>query len=215
MKLEPCEDKISEGEIRDWSELINGFSWKKRGRVERLSEKVIFGIPKLLRADLWSYLVGAKPDLYTRQGVFSHLAEKKLEKECEEKLVYDIPRTFCGLLEKYGDENTREKLTKILRAYSNFEEGVRYQQGMSMITLGILTAMKTKCEDVFWVLHRLLKQNRFGLKEIFVEGASKYFDQYDRLLANILPEVQKHLVTSPFKSVLISLNFFCKGKKPS
>ena len=132
------------------------------------------------------------------------------------QIYLDIHRTFpTHVLFKEKDSITQQKLTKVLLAYSNYNQRIGYCQGMSYVA-GLFLMYYDEAES-FWLLEFLLQKNRLGENYIkSMSGILRMSTILDELLKSHYPLIFQHFkglgihplmyVTSWFMTLFTQLN---------
>lgn len=105
----------------------------------------------------------------------------------------DAPRTFPKLLS--FDLDQRNRLERVLLAYTALDPELGYCQGMNFVAGLLLVASDGDEEEAFWMLACLMKES--GLRGFYARGfplLQKYCQAFDVMLEMESPELRSHLV---------------------
>jgi hypothetical protein len=109
--------------------------WRQMSR-DMLRRTILEGVPYHLRRELWIQLADVSALKLSSAQSYSDLHSSPVEKWLS-KIDKDIDRTFSQLL-FFQDGGNREKLRRVLVAYSNYDPEIGYCQGLNFIAGGLL-----------------------------------------------------------------------------
>ncbi|KAG0168026.1 GTPase-activating protein [Apophysomyces sp. BC1034] len=173
-----------------WAQAISDFDKVAQSQASALRENLRTGIPPSLRGMMWQIISKARAtgDLdvqYRNMLPRSSPHEKMIER--------DLARTFPEHPYFQGrDGEGQQALFNVVKAYSIFDQGVGYCQGISFVAGCLLLHMPE--EESFCVLVRLMEC--YGLRGHYtqeMEALPEHMYQFDNLLQQKLPEIHRHL----------------------
>jgi len=157
------------------------------------------GIPVECRWEVWKAAV--RMEEHARPGLYQELIP--VTNQWTRLIEIDIPRTFPEMM--FFDKEQQQSLLRILHAYANFNPDVGYCQGMNFVA-GLLllvsqngdfreTPRLEKEEETFWMFVCLMEHGTLsGFYRKRFPLLRRYFWAFDRLVAEILPDLQKHFL---------------------
>ncbi|TPX37416.1 hypothetical protein SmJEL517_g00648 [Synchytrium microbalum] len=186
-----------------WGKLMSNFEAVARKHPRVLTRKLHAGIPPAIRGMVWQLMCkGKSQELET---TYSNLLSRT--SPFEKQIQRDLPRTFPEQEYFRNGGTGQESLFHVIKAYSLFDPEVGYCQGMSFIIGPLLLNMPE--EEAFCVLVRLMKNYEFrGLYTPKMEGLSLRLFQFEKLLEEQLPAVNRHLYVEGIKSTMYASQWF-------
>ena len=108
----------------------------------------------------------------------------------------DIMRTFPKIKKHKEDVNAGEnKLFNVLRAYSRYDEDVKYCQGMNFIVFLFLENLENNEERAFWLLVAMMKHLKWRkLYKLDTPKLMKLLDRLKKKMKKEIPDVHDHMV---------------------
>uniref|UniRef100_UPI00358F129B ecotropic viral integration site 5 protein homolog isoform X2 n=1 Tax=Myxine glutinosa TaxID=7769 RepID=UPI00358F129B len=168
-------------------------------------ELVRKGIPHHFRGIVWQLLCDAHNT--PEKGRYAELLLQA--SPCERLIRRDIARTFPSHELFRPPHPGQETLFNIMKAYSLVDREVGYCQGTAFIA-GLLL-MQMPEEDAFAVLIRLMRDNPYSLRNLYLPGMPALglaLFQLDRLLQVQLPELHAHLVAQGLSTATFASPWF-------
>jgi Holliday junction resolvase RusA-like endonuclease len=174
------------------------------------------GVPKHRIGDVWYNLSKLIPNtkfiMCTKERtasqdhycLFHQLCE--LSSPFEQQILADVHRTFPDQ-EVSSSEDFQKSLYNVLKAYSLYDEGVGYCQGLSFVAALLL--MKVPEEQAFYILARLMRGH--DLRSIYTEdmrGVQLRMFQMNKLVQQLFPALYKHMEALEVKISLILIPWF-------
>lgn len=149
----------------EWKDLL--VQKKKRSQVqeERLIWSIKLGLPQGLRGAIWEYLVKVEKYRSKAPEMYTNYLKKPNKDNTDFTISKDILRTFPSNLAHKEDYRTGEnKLFNVLKAYSTYDEKVKYWQGMNFIAFLFLENLEQSEVSIgFWGHHNIVTK-MFRLK---------------------------------------------------
>ncbi|PRP80514.1 RabGAP/TBC domain-containing protein [Planoprotostelium fungivorum] len=204
----------------------------KSGRLLRLVRK---GVPPELRGQVWYYISGAHmkekncvPNYYQQllrtspaasefQGIYGTWLKHSHFMRENDKMIFpnrnavqsielDLDRTFPEHLEFVGDSPMKEKLRRVLLAYSRRNPYVGYCQSMNTIA-GVLLLFMPE-EKAFYTLCTIVEDYHveyFGKSMIGILVDQSMFDSQ---MDSKMPDVTEHLQSESFPCSAVTFKWF-------
>eukprot|EP01012_Entosiphon_sulcatum_P064291 TRINITY_DN93076_c0_g1_i1.p1 TRINITY_DN93076_c0_g1~~TRINITY_DN93076_c0_g1_i1.p1 ORF type:complete len:695 (+),score=140.80 TRINITY_DN93076_c0_g1_i1:28-2085(+) len=199
------EHDISEDALREWSDVI--VRWpeiSKKGKTMMAAR----GVPDKLRYQVWTLLTEehiGRP----LQDMTENYRLLVTRPSATERIIFgDINRTFPvhDFFREEGGEG-QQRLYRVAKAYSVYDQGIGYVQGLSFIIAELLIHMPE--EDAFsLVVHMMF---HYGLRELFAPemvGLKLMLYQLDRLLAEAVPDLHAHLAEQGVTTEMYASQWF-------
>lgn len=211
-KLTTNEAKIREKEskrIGKWIKMLR--KWDKYAHGEKFKKRVYKGIPNAVRGQVWANILGVPQVKQEQEGKYWEMVKQSHEYSNDIRQIdLDVNRTFRNNVmfrERYGPK--QQSLFQVLAAYSIYNTEVSYCQGMNQIA-GLLLMFMSE-EDAFWALSILMTDKKHAMHGFFIPGFPKlkrFQDHHDKLLAQYLRKLKKHMDKSGIQSSLYTLKWF-------
>lgn len=136
-------------ELEFWSALVSNYSQTAQRLPTLTSNKIRNGVPPPLRGVVWMSIAGAREtfleDEYERLSSESSPYEKMIHK--------DVGRSFPGVdMFRDADGEGQKMLSKVLNAFSLWDQDIGYCQGLGFVVGPLLMHMGDK--EAFCVLVR-------------------------------------------------------------
>lgn len=194
-------------ELEFWTALVRDYPSTAQRLPTLTANKIRQGIPPPLRGVVWQSIAGARDPAL----------EEEFDKLCCESSPYeqlihkDIGRSFPGV-DMFRDPNGegQQMLSRVLKAYSLYDQDIGYCQGLGFIVGPLLMNMGDK--EAFCTLVRLMEQ--YGLRSCFLPnltGLHLRIYQFQHFLSSYLPNVTAHLEKLQVEPLYITqwfLSFF-------
>mmetsp|Transcript_21368 Transcript_21368/g.24832 ORF Transcript_21368/g.24832 Transcript_21368/m.24832 type:complete len:410 (+) Transcript_21368:41-1270(+) len=200
----------------DWIKILKNNDLENTSTTE-LYASLRQGIPFELRPQIWMFLAGVDK-LKKTEGSISYWELANAEctnKEDEIQIGKDVDRTFSHNIfftDKSYDGKAR--LTRILRAYVNYDPTIGYSQGMNSFCAALLVILhpenysssqlkffetyeKDYEENTFWILVHLMKEKNW--RSIYKKDFPKMFEMtkyLEKLIQTQLPEIHAAILAS-------------------
>ncbi|KAJ3388447.1 GTPase-activating protein [Lobulomyces angularis] len=187
-----------------WGKVVSDFDRVALKHSRTLTKKIQLGIPSALRGMVWLLLCkGKNPEL---EAVYTTLLTRSTT---HEKLIQrDLSRTYPKVEYFQGNDGPgQEALFNVIKAYSLYDLEVGYCQGISFVVGALLMNMPE--EEAFCALVQLMKQYRF--RELYTSdmaGLQLRIYQFDNILKEHLPLIQKHLEKEGIQSNMYASQWF-------
>ncbi|RCH99480.1 GTPase-activating protein [Rhizopus stolonifer] len=169
-----------------------------------LIHHVQFGIPSSIRGMVWQLVSKAKDENLSRM----YLDQLKEPSPYDKMIQRDLSRTFPGhAYFKDSDGQGQEDLYNVVKAYSIYDKGVGYCQGLAFIVGPMLLNMPD--EDAFCLFVKLM--NKYGLRGHFtpeMDGLHLRLYQFDALILEHLPHISRHLNEEGVSSTMYASQWF-------
>ncbi|KIR80605.1 hypothetical protein I306_02059 [Cryptococcus gattii EJB2] len=176
--------------------------WKTFSRLARR------GIPLKYRGDVWAECSGAKDLMVPGEYAEILTVHKDDVSPVMADIDKDVSRTFPGNVFFGGDGPGVEKLKRVLVAYSWYNPGVGYCQGMNMVAATLLLTHSDE-EQAFWILiciiDRLLPANYFSPSLVGSRADQLVLSQ---IVAQILPKLHAHFLALGVDLASITFGWF-------
>ncbi|XAO21799.1 hypothetical protein I312_100555 [Cryptococcus bacillisporus CA1280] len=176
--------------------------WKTFSRLARR------GIPLKYRGDIWAECSGAKDLIVPGEYAEILTVHKDDVSPVMADIDKDVSRTFPGNVFFGGDGPGVEKLKRVLVAYSWYNPGVGYCQGMNMVAATLLLTHSDE-EQAFWILiciiDRLLPANYFSPSLVGSRADQLVLSQ---IVAQILPKLHAHFLALGVDLASITFGWF-------
>ncbi|KAJ3071151.1 GTPase-activating protein [Quaeritorhiza haematococci] len=185
-----------------WGRVMNDYESVARKHSRTLARKLQFGIPDAIRGMVWQLMCkGKSTDL---ENAYSNLLTRV---SVHEKLIQrDLARTFPKH-EYFQSKAGQEALFNVIKAYSLYDLEVGYCQGISFLVGALLLNMPE--EEAFCCLVRLMKAYNFrDLYTPQMSGLQLRLYQFDSLLRELLPVVDRHLEAEGIVSSMYASQWF-------
>ncbi|BEI93481.1 uncharacterized protein CcaverHIS019_0511090 [Cutaneotrichosporon cavernicola] len=177
-----------------WGTVVQDYDTVANERPKELSRAIQQGIPAVIRGPIWQLMSASKN---------ANLEEtyKTLLKQTspyEKNIQKDINRTFPSH-KFFQGASGQEGLFVVCKAYSLYDPDVGYTQGLAFIVATLLLNMPD--EEAFCVLVRLMTS--YNLRSHYLDnmpGLQLRLFQFDRLVEDVLPLLNAHLVRKGIKS---------------
>jgi TBC1 domain family member 10 len=158
-------------------------------QLKRRSRK---GIPDSVRGKAWGMMAGINERRKTDRKMYTRLLSRE-ECPCESIIERDLARTFPRH-EWFRKKSSggQQALHNVLHAFSLYDVGVGYCQGMGFIAALLLSYMSE--EDAFWMLVCLME--KYDMKRLFLPHfplLQECFFVYEELIRKRLPKLHEHL----------------------
>ena len=171
---------------------------------KKLSKKVYSYILKQknitnkTRLDIWGILLSI-PKLKQNYN-YKEILNKANDEKTKNEIALDVLRT--SVPKNQNEEKIKEKLTNILYAVSQINDGIKYCQGMNFLVEFLLCVFNE--DDVFYIFLSFFKNTEYSL--IFAKNLDKlkiFFYVFRRIISLYEPELYSY-----FNSFGIDVNFF-------
>ncbi|OWZ43504.1 hypothetical protein C351_02880 [Cryptococcus neoformans c8] len=166
------------------------------------------GIPLKYRGDIWAECSGAKDLMVPGEYAEILTVHKDDMSPVMADIEKDVSRTFPGNVFFGGDGPGVEKLRRVLVAYSWYNPGVGYCQGMNMVAATLLLTHSDE-EQAFWILiciiDRLLPANYFSPSLVGSRADQLVLSQ---IVAQILPKLHAHFLALGVDLASITFGWF-------
>ena len=180
---------------------------------EVLVTSLKFGIPSEMRISIWMMLAGAKK-LKAQHPKFLYERLSKMDSKWDIYIEKDVPRTRSQeTFFKKEEYHTKEKLTRILKAYASYDIELGYTQGMNELVGVLLMIMSNfnltnehadtvrlpkSCEkNTFWLLVYIMKVK--GYRASFVDACPQLMEnifKFEAILREEVPDILDHMEAS-------------------
>lgn len=187
--------------LEKWHKMLAVWDVFRKKKASKLKSRIRKGIPDSLRAEVW-YAITNAGDMKSRYPNDFYTALSLRDDDCpnHEVIQVDLNRTFPRI-QMFMEQEGRDTLQRVLRAYAFFDIEVGYCQGMGFIAGTLLIYLEE--EKAFWVFVCLLRN--YGLKQQFAPGMVGLHRQFfvaENLLRKFMPKSAAHL-----KAVNMEISF--------
>jgi len=196
---------------REWFKIL------KERAIDSLAESRIFasaqyGLPNDLRSYIWTALARVHHLQAKHKDVSYHELSSK-ESSWEYVIEKDVVRTLVDdPFFRHPEFKGGEKLSRLLKAYANFDPELGYTQGMNTVAAVILMVMsgygadqrtwKRKihsrtCErNAFWILVYIMIERQY--RRCFIDNYPRLMETleiFDKTLKDQIPQIVQHMKT--------------------
>jgi hypothetical protein len=195
---------FSEDLVDQWGLLLERWDGQDKSRPKTLRKLCSKGIPSLLRCQVWQMLTTA---IYDPQLVDAYRLLITMESPTKDIIDWDIKRTYVAH-EFFRDEQGKEALEKISKAYSVYDEEVGYCQGLSFIA-AVLLLQKMPEETAFAVLVKIMFDYKH--RDLFKSGFHALhlcLFQLDKLTEEYMPDLREHLLANRVEAHMYATQWF-------
>ncbi|KAK9765304.1 GTPase-activating protein [Basidiobolus ranarum] len=186
-----------------WGNLISDYPGMVRKQSRLVSKNIQSGIPASLRGSIWQLISKSKDS--PLEILYNQLLEQT--SSFDKMITRDLSRTFPNHEFFQSDGGGQESLYNVVKAFSLYDTDVGYCQGIPFIVGPLLLHMPE--EEAFCVLVRLMRA--YGLRGHFtpqLETLHLRLYQFDHLLEEYLPILNKHMVAEGVTSTMYASQWF-------
>ena len=151
------------------------------------------------RPEYWFIASGAKREMLNNKGYYKSLINnfpKGTQSPTEKIIELDVPRTF-PTEPFFQDEENKQKLINILKAFVRRNSTIGYSQGFNCIAGKLLLVIKDE-EQVFWIFTQIIENYLPGDFYLLFTGVRKDM--------KIIQEIIKKTLTFADQSIIMCLN---------
>eukprot|EP00835_Amoeboradix_gromovi_P001370 NODE_61_length_25240_cov_0.547194.p5 type:complete len:412 gc:universal NODE_61_length_25240_cov_0.547194:10802-9567(-) len=191
--------KIDKNLESQWNALLANWSSKKRSK--KLKKLCRFGIPHSVRGKVWYKLLSDDP---VKPLLFSDLTAKPVN-ENYEVIDRDIGRSYPEHL-KFRDEQGRNQLQSILRAFTQLHPEIGYCQGMGRLA-GLLL-MNMPIENAFVCFNSIIEKH---IPKLYLPSLVQMrIDSlvFEKLINRKMPRLSRHLKSHQLHSLTFTTQWF-------
>ncbi|BES95240.1 Tbc protein [Nesidiocoris tenuis] len=195
---------------KKWSSIMSSSKGLKRS--SSLKADIRKGIPLEHREKVWMFVSGA----YEEQkkypyDFYTDLVSARHEKELEDTIRTDMPRTFPENIFFNGTDptgpNFQKQLFRVLVAYGHHNQNVGYCQGMNYIA-GLLLLVTKNEESTFWLLKMLVENILPDYYSTTMDGLLTDIDVISELVKLRYPDVSAHMANLGLPWPVITTKWF-------
>ncbi|EAR89881.3 rab-GTPase-TBC domain protein (macronuclear) [Tetrahymena thermophila SB210] len=180
---------------------------------QRIQFSLLKGIPYDVRKDVWLILSKVE-ELKIQNKMFNYEVMSKTEGPSDKLILKDLNRTFSDMrfFQIYDKHDKiyegREKLFRVLRAYSHFDQEIGYTQGMNFIAASLLVHLnpdnekdlevefinKEYEENTFWILVHIMHVKNWRI--LFLDGTPgihQMIKTLDQKMKEYVPQIFQHI----------------------
>ncbi|KAJ3447899.1 usp6 n-terminal-like protein [Anaeramoeba flamelloides] len=173
-----------------WQNIITNWD-KHMKKKQKLYHFFGEGIPDRFRGLIWIKLSGSIKQIeeHANTKTYQQLFEIK-NKNAEIDIAKDLDRTFPKHQE-YMKNKEQLRLFRLLLAWSNYDTGTQYCQGMNFVAATLLLFLEE--EQAFWTFVVLMTD--YHMSGIYQDGfplLQVYKFQFEQLMKKYLPKLFKH-----------------------
>ncbi|KAI9261446.1 rab-GTPase-TBC domain-containing protein [Phascolomyces articulosus] len=190
-----------------WECLVDDFSGAATKIPHLLTAKLSRGIPDRVRGVVWRAM--SQSSATHLESIYDKLVQEHSESSPYERVIQrDLSRTFpqIEMFKADGGEG-QQAMGRLLRAYSVYDAHVGYCQGLAFLVGPLLMTMPEK--EAFCVFVRLMET--YDMRTMFtlnMEGLHLRLHQYSTLLAQLCPELDKHLADHGIHPAMYASQWF-------
>ena len=184
---------VRERRLKRWDSLLKFYTMTPEDRTPKIKRFMRKGVPHKYRPYVWMTVTGALTRMNNSIGLYKNLLTKDKDVKVQEQIELDINRTFPD--NKFFRDDTKQdkrKLYNILVAYSEYNKGVGYCQGMNFVA-GLIILVVRDEERSFWLLvammDQILPENYFSQS---MSGLLADCDLLKELIIDRFPDVKIH-----------------------
>ncbi|KAL4466571.1 hypothetical protein ABPG73_015142 [Tetrahymena malaccensis] len=195
---------------------------------QRIQFSLLKGIPYDVRKDVWLILSNVE-ELKMQHKTFNYEVMSKTESPSDRLILKDLNRTFSDMrfFQIYDKHDKtyegREKLLRVLRAYSHFDQEIGYTQGMNFIAASLLIHLnpdnekdlevefinKEYEENTFWILVHIMKIKNWRI--LFLDGTPGIHQMIkilDQKMKEYIPKIYQHIADVGLESYSCFSQYF-------
>ncbi|KAG2219049.1 hypothetical protein INT45_008893 [Circinella minor] len=190
-----------------WECLVGDFNGAASKIPHLLTAKLNRGIPERVRGVVWRAM--SQSSATHLESIYDKLVQEHSETSPYERVIQrDLSRTFpqIEMFKTEGGEG-QQAMGRLLRAYSVYDAHVGYCQGLAFLVGPLLMTMPEK--EAFCVFVRLMET--YDMRTMFtlnMEGLHLRLHQFSILLAQLCPELDKHLEENGIHPAMYASQWF-------
>ncbi|KAI7849062.1 rab-GTPase-TBC domain-containing protein [Circinella umbellata] len=190
-----------------WECLVDDFNGAASKIPHLLTAKLSRGIPERVRGVVWRAM--SQSSATHLESIYDKLVQEHSETSPYERVIQrDLSRTFpqIEMFKTDGGEG-QQAMGRLLRAYSVYDAHVGYCQGLAFLVGPLLMTMPEK--EAFCVFVRLMET--YDMRTMFtlnMEGLHLRLHQFSILLAQLCPELDKHLEDNGIHPAMYASQWF-------
>jgi hypothetical protein len=181
----------------------------RRSHPDIVERRILKGIPDSCRSRAWHLMVDPKCEISGKRRSVDHYYVKGVP-ESDHVIQVDIPRTMPRV-PMFAKNDARERLYRVLRAYSNADPELGYFQGMAFWAAMLLTYMTE--EDAFWSFWQIMR-GKHKLRNFFLDSFQNLRlinKVWDTILATLYPKFWENLTRLEIDHMLYTPGWFLTG----
>uniref|UniRef100_A0AC35U5B9 SSD domain-containing protein n=1 Tax=Rhabditophanes sp. KR3021 TaxID=114890 RepID=A0AC35U5B9_9BILA len=197
---------------REWKWIDMIKEYDKSSKIpKKWRDRIWKGIPNKFRFQVWPKILNVDKYKKTSPYTYAQILERALVTCTDIKQIdLDINRTYRDHIAFKKRYDLKQKcLFNVLTAYAIYNTEVGYCQGMSQIAALFLMYMNE--EDVFWCLHSLLVDPKWGMHGFFIPGfpsLMRYMDHFNKLVETNIKSLHKHIESEGIPTVYLTKWWF-------
>jgi hypothetical protein len=174
--------------------------------------RVMKGIPDACRCRAWYELLDSKPvgPGEKPRPTVDYLVRQR-EPACDRVIQVDIPRTMPHV-RMFAQDDVRESLYRLLRAYSTLDSENGYFQGMAFSAALLRSYMGE--ERAFWAFYQLMHGSKHQIHEFYINGFARLRELnrvWEVLLQKKYPKIAQNLKKKDLDPMLYTPSWFLTG----
>jgi len=184
---------VRERRLKRWDDLLKFYRMTPEDKTPKIKRFMRKGVPHKYRPYVWMTVTNAQTRMNNSIGLYKNLLTKEKDVKILEQIELDISRTFPdNRFFRDDSKQDKKKLYNILVAYSEYNKGVGYCQGMNYVAGLIILVLRDE-EKSFWLLvcllNEILPESYFSKT---MEGLLTDCDILKQLIVNRFPDVGEH-----------------------
>jgi len=191
--------KTNDKLTQKWDKITQ--NWDPNNKdLSRYAKKLVkcYPIPKKIRRQVWFIISGGYHMMKDNEGLYVSLY--KSESKFDDKINKDIKRSFSNHCSFNKGNKFEISLRNVLIAYSNYDIGIGYCQGMNYIASFLINIYyyfsNNKCNDnidemAFWTFVAIIK----NIRSLYMNGLPGFYGTchyFVKLCAEHLPNIHQH-----------------------
>ncbi|GMH52505.1 hypothetical protein TrRE_jg4969 [Triparma retinervis] len=180
-----------------WVAMITDWQKYSKRQKKLLKRRIRKGVPDSVRGKVWNLVGGVDVSIASNPGRYDRiisLSESYVpNQDIRDTIERDINRTFPRHRMFKDKGEGQDKLRRVLRAYSLYDEEVGYCQGLGFITAMFLTYMPE--EQAFWQVVSMMTGPTCNMRAMYehgMPGAQKALYIGEKLIKKFFPKLTQH-----------------------
>ncbi|CEO96054.1 hypothetical protein PBRA_004744 [Plasmodiophora brassicae] len=167
--LSPERIRRDNSRLMKWTHMLNDNMKVFNKNPKMVRRRVRKGIPDAVRGFVWKKLADCESVQSKAPRNYYHATLTLETSEWEAHIERDIHRTFPKhVLFREHTGFGQHALFNVLKVYSIYDKELGYCQGMGFIAAMFLMHMGE--EDVFWMMVKILQDEGYGMRSLFIAG---------------------------------------------
>jgi hypothetical protein len=179
----------------------------RKANPEVFERRVMKGIPDSCRSRAWQLILDPKAEKHPKRKSVNSFFSIGVP-PCDGVILRDIPRTMPHV-EMFSQENVKDSLYRILRAYSNADPELGYFQGLAFSAALLLSYMNEP--RAFWAFYHLMNDPGHAVRQMFIrefEGLRKMNKVWMHVLGLRYPKIAANLKSCGIDEMIYTPSWF-------